>query len=71
MNCVLDVAKKNQIHKIKLYTRKNFKAYDIYHHMGFEDQDDESVYLTMFFVQVIRGNKKRMSQKNFDIFIEA
>lgn len=50
MDCVIDVAKKNQIHEIKLYTRKNFKAYDIYHHMGFEDQDDESVYLTKFFV---------------------
>ena len=50
MDCVIDVAKKNQIHENKLYTRKNFKDYDIYHHMGFEDQDDESVYLTKFFV---------------------
>ena len=44
------VAKKKKVHKIMLHTEKKLKAYDIYHHMGFENQDEESVYLTKWFM---------------------
>lgn len=50
MEHLISVAKENKVHKIMLHTEKKLKAYDIYHHMGFEDQDDESVYLTKWFV---------------------
>jgi GNAT superfamily N-acetyltransferase len=50
MKHLISVAKQNGIHRIKLHTQKNLKAYDIYHHMGFEDQDDESVYLSKWLI---------------------
>lgn len=40
------LARKEKIHRIQLHTEKKLKAYDIYHHMGFTDQSEESVYLT-------------------------
>jgi GNAT superfamily N-acetyltransferase len=50
MKHLISVAKQNGIDRIKLHTQKNLKAYDIYHHMGFEDQDDESVYLSKWLI---------------------
>ena len=50
MEHLISAARKDKIHKILLHTEKKLKAYDIYHHMGFEDQDDESVYLTKWFM---------------------
>ena len=32
--------------RIKLATQRRFKAYDVYHHLGFKDQDEETVYMT-------------------------
>ena len=47
---LISVSKEDKVHKIMLHTEKSLKAYDIYHHMGFGDQDDESVYLTKWFM---------------------
>lgn len=46
MGHLINVAKKDGIHRIRLHTEKTRKAYDIYHHMGFQDQAVESVYLS-------------------------
>ena len=46
MDHLIDLARDDRIFKIKLATEKRFKAYDVYHHLGFRDQDEETVYLT-------------------------
>lgn len=46
MEHLVHTARRDKIYEIKLHTQKKLKAYDIYHHMGFVDQDEESVYLT-------------------------
>lgn len=50
MDHLIRKAKSENIHRIMLHTEKKLKAYDIYHHMGFEDQEDESVYLSKWFI---------------------
>jgi ribosomal protein S18 acetylase RimI-like enzyme len=47
---LIDVARQDGFHMIKLHTKRKLKAYDWYHHMGFQDQESESVYLTKWFI---------------------
>ncbi|SFL28891.1 Ribosomal protein S18 acetylase RimI [Lachnospiraceae bacterium KH1T2] len=46
MDHLVKLASKERIFTIKLATQRRFKAYDVYHHLGFRDQDEETVYLT-------------------------
>ena len=46
MDHLVELAVKERIITIKLATQRRFKAYDVYHHLGFRDQDEETVYLT-------------------------
>ena len=41
-----ELALEERIFGIKLATERRFKAYDVYHHLGFKDQDEETVYMT-------------------------
>lgn len=50
INHIIDLAKFQGINVIQLHTHRDLKAYDIYHHMGFEDQKDESVYMKKWFL---------------------
>jgi len=46
LNRLIQTARAEHIHKIMLHTQKKLKAYDVYHHIGFEDQEEEAIYLT-------------------------
>ena len=50
MDHLIKLGRQEDICRICLHTKKGLKAYDIYHHMGFQDQADNSVYLTKWFV---------------------
>lgn len=50
MHHLFKLARKEKIHRINLNTQKKLKAYDIYHHMGFEDQSDGSIFMTKWII---------------------
>ncbi|SFQ08446.1 Acetyltransferase (GNAT) domain-containing protein [Lachnospiraceae bacterium XBB1006] len=49
INHLRKLALEDDVHIIRLGTTRTRKAYEIYHHWGFEDQDEETVYLKNFF----------------------